>query len=71
MARYTSDDPLLSGWLLGCQYLNGTSAIPEEPVGKGRIALFGFRPQDRALSEVTYKLFCNALLESSSKAASL
>jgi hypothetical protein len=29
------------------------------------------RPQDRALSEVTYKLFFNALLESTSKPAAL
>jgi hypothetical protein len=71
VARYASADPLLSGWLLGGQYLNGTSAIAVEPVGKGRIVLFGFRPQDRALSEVTYKLFFNALLESSSTSASL
>jgi hypothetical protein len=70
VARYTSDKPLLSGWLLGGKYLNGTSAIAVEPVGKGRIVLFGFRPQDRALSEVTYKLFFNALLQSSSKPAS-
>ncbi|MFZ0552583.1 MAG: M14 metallopeptidase family protein [Steroidobacteraceae bacterium] len=70
-AHYTSDNPLLSGWLLGGSYLNGTSAIAVEPVGKGRIVLFGFRPQDRALSEVTYKLFFNALLESSSTARSL
>jgi hypothetical protein len=70
VAHYTSDDPLLSGWLLGGKYLNGTSAIAVEPVGKGRIVLFGFRPQDRALSEVTYKLFFNALLQSSSKPAS-
>lgn len=71
VAHYTSDHPLLSGWLLGGQYLKGTSAIAVEPVGKGRVVLFGFRPQDRALSEVTYKLFFNALLESSSKPVAL
>ena len=66
VAHYTSDNPLLSGWILGGKYLNGTSAIAVKPVGKGRIVLFGFRPQDRALSEATYKLFFNALLESTS-----
>lgn len=66
VASYTSDNPLLSGWILGGKYLNGASAIAEEPVGKGRIILFGFRPQYRAQSEVTYKFFFNALLYSSS-----
>lgn len=71
VASYRSDNPLLSGWILGGKYLKGTSAIAEEPLGKGRIILFGFRPQYRALSEVTYKLFFNALLYGASKPESL
>jgi hypothetical protein len=71
IASFTTDKPLLSGWILGGQYLKDTSAIAEEPVGKGRIILFGFRPQYRAQSEVTYKFLFNALLYSSSKAVSL
>jgi hypothetical protein len=51
---------------LGGEFLKGTSAIAEKPVGKGRIILFGFRPQYRAQSEVTYKFLFNALLYSSS-----
>jgi len=66
VASYASDNPLLSGWILGGKYLNGRSAIAEDPVGKGRIILFGFRPQYRAQAEVTYKLLFNALLYSSS-----
>ncbi|MFZ0273334.1 MAG: M14 metallopeptidase family protein [Acidobacteriaceae bacterium] len=66
VAHYTSDNPLLSGWILGGKYLNGTSAIAVEPRGKGHIVLFGFRPQYRALSEVTYKFLFNALLYSTS-----
>ena len=68
VASFTTDKPLLSGWILGGQFLKGTSAIAEEPVGKGRIVLFGFRPQYRAQSEVTYKFLFNALLYSSSTA---
>jgi hypothetical protein len=71
VASFTTDKPLLSGWILGGQFLKGTSVIAQEPVGKGNLILFGFRPQYRAQSEVTYKFLFNALLYSSSKAVSL
>ena len=71
IAFFNTDKPLLSGWILGGQFLKNTSVIAEEPVGKGRIVLFGFRPQYRAQSEVTYKFLFNALLYSSSKPVSL
>ena len=70
-AYYASDNPLLSGWTLGGAKLNGQGAIAEEPLGAGRLILFGFRPQYRAQSEGTYKLFFNALLLASSKQAVL
>ncbi len=65
IAFFDTDKPLLSGWILGGQFLKGTSVIAEEPKGKGRIILFGFRPQYRAQSEVTYKfsLQCAALFQ--------
>lgn len=71
VASFTTDKPLLSGWILGGQFLKGTSVIANEPVGNGHIILFGFRPQYRAQSEVTYKFLFNALLYSSSKSLSL
>jgi hypothetical protein len=71
VAHYTSDNPLLSGWILGGKYLNGTAAIAEVPMGQGRIVSFGFIPTYRGLSEVTYKLLFNAMLYSSSKPALL
>jgi hypothetical protein len=71
IAFFNTDKPLLSGWILGGQFLKNTSVIAEEPVGKGRIVLFGFRPQYRAQSEVTYKFLFNALLYSSSKQVAL
>jgi hypothetical protein len=71
VGRYTSDNPLLSGWILGGKYLNGTAAIADVPVGKGRIVSFGFIPTYRGLSEVTYKLLFNAMLYSTSKPTSL
>lgn len=66
VATYTTDKPLLSGWILGGERLKDTSAIAEEPLGKGRIILFGFGPQYRAQSEVTYKFLFNSLLYSTS-----
>jgi hypothetical protein len=67
VGRYTSDNPLLSGWILGGKYLNGTAAIADVPMGKGRIVSFGFVSTYRGLSEVTYKLLFNAMLYSTSK----
>jgi hypothetical protein len=69
VASFTTDKPLLSGWIQGGELLKGTSAIAVEPEGKGRLVLFGFRPQYRAQSEVTYKFLFNALLYSSSTPA--
>jgi hypothetical protein len=62
IAWYPKDkDPLLSGWLLGGNRIKGKAALVEVTMGKGRIILFGFRPQYRGQSLATYPLLFNSL----------
>ncbi|MBV9241479.1 MAG: hypothetical protein JO314_05675 [Acidobacteria bacterium] len=58
IARY---GPLLSGWTLGEKYRGGKAALIEITYGKGRIVLFGFRPQHRGQSWATFPFIFNAL----------
>jgi hypothetical protein len=63
IARYPSNpkDILLSGWALGAERLAGKAALVEFTVGKGKIVLFGFRPQYRGQSLATFPLLFNAI----------
>jgi hypothetical protein len=67
LARYESSDPLLSGWLLGGERLRGKASLVEAALGKGRVVLFGFRPQYRAQSRVSYGALLNALYLSAAR----
>jgi len=61
VARYSSGNPLLSGWLLGPEQLAGKPALVEARVGEGSVVLFGFQPDYRGQTVTTWPLLFNAL----------
>jgi hypothetical protein len=63
IARYPENpkDILLSGWALGAEKIAGKAALVQVNIGKGKIILFGFRPQYRGQSLATFPLFFNAI----------
>ncbi|MGB7070525.1 MAG: M14 family metallopeptidase [Pyrinomonadaceae bacterium] len=63
IANYPKDPKqiLLSGWALGAEKIAGKAALVEFTIGKGKIILFGFRPQYRGQSLATFPLLFNAI----------
>jgi hypothetical protein len=63
VARYAAskDELLRSGWLLGAQYIAGRAALVEATLGRGRVILFGFRPQHRGQTWGTFPFIFNAI----------
>jgi hypothetical protein len=62
VAQYPERDLLQSGWLVGEDRLGDRAAVISAKLGKGKVILFGFRPQHRAQTHGTFKLFFNALM---------
>lgn len=62
VANYPNSGFLASGWLLGGELLADKSALIDAKIGDGHIILFGMRPQYRAQSYQTFKLFFNSLV---------
>jgi hypothetical protein len=63
IAKYPTNpkDILLSGYALGAERIAGKAALLSIKMGKGKIVLFGFRPQYRGQSLATFPLLFNAV----------
>jgi len=62
LARYPKQtNPLESGLLLHPEAIEGKAAALELVYGRGRIVLYGFKPQFRGQSHATYKYLFNEL----------
>ena len=61
IARYAKENVLRSGWLLGEDKVKDKIALAEVNFGKGRIVLFGFRPQHRGQTWGTFPFIWNAI----------
>jgi Zinc carboxypeptidase len=63
LASYADEDsPLLSGFLVGEQYLHGHAAALDVELDAGHVLLIGFRPQWRGQSFGTFRVLFNAVL---------
>jgi hypothetical protein len=61
IAWFDGPSVLRSGWARGQQYLHGTVAALEAPLGHGRVLLFGPDVTFRAQSHGTFKFLFNTI----------
>jgi hypothetical protein len=70
LAKYpASGSPLLSGYFLGEEHVNGYAAAVEARHGEGRVVLLGMKPQWRGQPFGTFKVLFNAALYTGAVAA--
>ncbi len=61
VAWFSGPTPLISGWALGQQYLDGGTAVAEAGVGNGKVFLLGPEVTFRAQPHATFKLLFNGV----------
>ncbi len=61
VGTYNQDNPVVAGWILGPERLAGQPALLRARIGQGEVILFGFQPNYRGQSIVTWPLFFNAI----------
>ncbi|MBI3049130.1 MAG: peptidase [Acidobacteria bacterium] len=61
VAWFDGDAPLRSGWAWGQSHLEGTAAIVDAPLGRGRVVLYGPEITFRAQSHGTFRFLFNGI----------
>lgn len=61
VVSFAERDLLQSGWLIGEKVIARKAVVVQARYEKGRVVLFGLRPQHRAQTHATFKLLFNAL----------
>ena len=69
LLRYAPTETLISGWIAKPEVIAGHAAWLRASVERGRVHLFGFRPQYRGWSEAAFPLLFRALLFDAPKEA--
>lgn len=62
VVSYPEENMMQSGWLIGEEHLARKAAMLEAKKKDGKVILYGFQPQNRALTDAAFKLFFNALV---------
>ena len=62
VVSYPEENMMQSGWLIGEEHLARKAAMLEAKKKNGKVILYGFQPQSRALTDAAFKLFFNALV---------
>lgn len=68
VGKYNAQEPFLSGYIKNKEILKEQAALVSSDYGKGKVILFGFRPQHRGQTYSTFKLVFNSIISSAPEA---